>query len=281
MDSRSLEAAPPAVSATTTEWRGFFPGVVVSTEDPEKRGHVRVRVHQVYGDPDTEDEFIPDNSLPWARPNMALHDYHADFEVGDGVWVSFWGGESSEPIWHGQFLGDGDAPDEFTSSYSPRPKTRIIRTSNGHVIELRWVDGEQRITIITEGGREIRLDDVNDKIEIKTPNQLIELLDSGTIRAVTDAGTEIVLDATGVEIKSPTQIIKVLESGDVEIEATGTVKVQGTTSVSLGAAAPPKLKLVMDNFLTLFNAHIHGGIGSPPTVAAVPATHATLITEAN
>jgi len=137
----------------------MWPGVVVSTIDPLKVGRVKVRVPQVYGDSDSTDEFIPDAALPWARPSLPAHDFHAGFEVGDGVWVSFWGGEASEPIWHGQFIGNGDAPPEFVTSYTPTPKTRILRTTNGHLIEMRWVEGQETIRLVTAGQAKVELVD--------------------------------------------------------------------------------------------------------------------------
>jgi len=142
-----------------TQWDGMWPGVVVSTIDPQKVGRVRVRVPQVYGDAESTDEYIPDAALPWARPSLSPHDFHAGFEVGDGVWVSFWGGEASKPIWHGQFIGTGDAPPEFVSSYTPNPKTRIIRTTNGHVIEMRWVEGQEQIRLVTAGQAKVEIVD--------------------------------------------------------------------------------------------------------------------------
>ena len=171
----SGEDEPPITSLA-----GPWPGVVVSNEDPLKRGHLQVRVAQLHGDPVEEDEFIPDEDLPWAKPAFPAHDLHV-LEPGDGVWIEFWGGVRHYPVWRGQYLGLDDAPSEFSSAYTPTPKTRIIYTANGHRIELRWVDGEEQIRVVTAGGIEFNLKDAQalggPLIEMFTPGQRKLVLD--------------------------------------------------------------------------------------------------------
>jgi hypothetical protein len=214
-----------------SQWIGRWPGVVVSTQDPLRLGRVRVRVPQVYGDT-PEDDFIPDGDLPWAIPSFPTHDYHADFEVGDGVWVEFWGGNPNFPIWCGQFVGDGDAPSEFTSSYSPTPKTRILRTTNGHTIEMRWVAGQEKIRLKTAAG------------------SFIEMLDSpveGGIKIVaeTPGGRRMELSdfaaASRVAIETPTQKVEVVDTPTPAVNVTGTavVTVQGGSVVLTSTGGPP------------------------------------------
>jgi hypothetical protein len=211
-------------------WHGLWPGVVVSTEDPLRLGRVRVRVPQVYGD-ESEDEFIPDAGLPWAKPSFPVHDYHADFEPGDGVWVSFWGGCPHEPIWHGQFVGDGDAPPEFTSSYSPTPKTRILRTTGGHVIEMRWVAGAEKIRIRTQGGSFIDMLDSplegGVKIVAQTPGlRRMELSDFPALSRVALETLTQRIEA----IDLPLPVVNIISTGLV------TVQGQGITLASTGTA---------------------------------------------
>ena len=204
IDATSLLDAPmPGVS-----WDGMWPGVVVSTADPLRAARVKVRVPQVYGDSDSSDEFIPDADLPWARPALPAHDYHAGFEVGDGVWVSFWGGTASEPIWHGQFLGDGDAPDEFVSSYTPGPKTRIIRTSNGHLIEMRWVEGQEQIRLVTAGQAKVEIVDgvgttpPGPRITVSIGDKQVELNMATGALTVVNASGPVQVVGQGIELTS-------------------------------------------------------------------------------
>jgi hypothetical protein len=207
------EALPPS------EWHGRWPGVVVSTADPLKLGRVKVRVPQVYGDPTGETDFIPDADLPWALPSFAVHDYHADFEPGDGVWVTFWGGNPNFPIWCGQYVGDGDAPSEFTSSYTPTPKARVLRTTNGHIIEMRWVEGQEQIRVQSALG------------------SFVKIIDAPAL-----GGPKIILQTVGGQkieaMDLPLPAINVQSLGTVLVQgaAAVTVQGQGVTIASTGTA---------------------------------------------
>lgn len=163
--------------------KGPWPAVVVDTKDPQQRGRIKARSPQVYGDPEGEDEFIPDADLPWAEPAFPTHDLHVP-SVGDGVVLVFWGESSSNPIWLGQYLGDEDVPEEFASSYTPEPKTRLLRTANGHLIEMRWVEGQEQVRIRTAAGIVFSLIDTpalqGPKASLTMPDQKRIELDSVT-----------------------------------------------------------------------------------------------------
>ena len=273
------------IRASRAEWLGLWPGTVVDTEDPTKNGLIRVRVPQVFGDP-TESEFVQDTMIPWARPAFPTHDLHVP-EVGDGVWVSFYGGLAWNPIWHGQFLGSGDAPTEFTSSYTPTPKTRIIRTANGHIIEMRWVDGEEKIRVVTAGGSEFNmkdadaeggpliematlggykfsLDEKQQLIRAETPTQNIEILDA--------SGTINVNAVTNVNVNAGTQVT--VTSPAVDVLGTGLVTYKGAPCL-LGADGV-RDKLVMEKFFLKYNTHSH--ISAIPGIpSGLPIDAATLL----
>lgn len=216
-------------------WRGPFPGTVVSTADPLRRGRVRVRAPQVYGASEQEQRYIPDDQLPWARPAFPCHDLHAGYQTDDGVWIIFWGEDSSEPVILGQWLGESeneDVPEEFTSSYTPDPKTRLIRTSNGHKIEMRWVEGEEKLVLTTAGGICVELLDA-------------DALGGSLFRAKTPGGFEVVADEKErkTRIVTPLQKVELDESvtpPQVAVETPGDVNVtaQGATNQQfLGGAA--------------------------------------------
>jgi len=256
------------LEALETRYYGPWPGTVVSTADPERRGRVKIRVPQVYG-ATTEVEFIPDEDLPWALPCMPAHEFHVAFEVGDGVWVKFWGGSASEPVWFGQFLGVGDAPSEFISSYTPEPQTRIFRTNNGHVIEMRWVDGQEKIRIVTAGGSEFNmkdspaeggplieaftpdqfkmsLDEQLKKASLSTPGQRsVELDDTANIATLKDATQKVELAAATLTVFSPNPVI---------ISSTSTLALTATAAFILSALATFVLTAV--GLLTLTGAGV-------------------------
>ena len=217
----AIDATPVADEPTTAmSWNGVWPGTVVSTSDETKRGLVRVRIPQIHGEPSAEDEFIEDDALPWARPAFPAHELHAAYAIGDGVWVAFWGGDTIYPVILGQFLGSGDAPDAFTSSYVPDPRTRHVRTNNGHEFEMRWVPSEEKVSLRSAAGSEITIYDSTaeqgPRVLAGTPaGRVVEVSDFG-------GGT--------ARIQTPTQSVIIDDAGQtVTITTPGTVSVNGNT----------------------------------------------------
>lgn len=286
------------------DWPGVWPGVVVNTADETGRGLVQVRVPQVHGEPTEEDEFVPDEDLPWARPCHQVHDYHYAWAEGDGVWVAFWGGSSSNPVILGQFIGDGDLPDAAESAYVPDPRTRLIRTNNGHEFEMRWVPGQERVTMRSEAGNSIEMIDTpgGPIIRISTPDQTIEMIDTGSAINVTTTGT-VTTQANNITDNGVLSNMTFTGAGiwqflslaitcaaALTLTATGLLSITGaglvlaTTGgqIALGAVGGSKQALVLENFITdIFNLHTHGGVTSgpgstgPPSPLGVTGTHST------
>jgi len=207
------EVADPPFPAR--DYFGPWPAVVVDTKDPEKRGRIKARAPQIWGDDEAEDEFVPDADLPWAFPSFPTHDLHVP-EAGDGVILLFWGGSPTKPIWFGQFLGNDDAFAEFASSYTPEPKTRMLRTANGHVIEMRWVEDQEKIRVVSAGGLSFEMCDPTTvegpKIKLALPDQKVIELDgltnainitapTGTVNVLAPAGA-LNLTGQGVNVQS-------------------------------------------------------------------------------
>lgn len=225
-----------------TSWPGIYPGTVVDDQgEIPGDGKLRIRVDQVYGAP-TEEEFIANDQLPWARPCFPEAYTPA---IGEGVWVTFWAGDPSRPVWLGGWFPTAKIPAEFASSASPGPRTRLIRTPGGHTIEMRYKAGQEHVHVTTAGG------------------QKVDLIDAPA------------LGGPKVRIQTP---------GNVEIVAVGAVLMAGLT-VQVGAPTGTKYRLVDERFLTAFNAHTHldpqGGITGPPVVPVTPAGNATVKTTAD
>lgn len=275
-------------------WNGWWPGTVVDNADPERVGRCRVRVVQVYGS-EQEDEFIADDDLPWALPN-GRH-YQGTGEqwvppVGQTVWVSFIAGDHTDPIYQGGWATQDDAIPEHVSSYEPGggPATRVVKTENGHLFEMRWKTGESRIVLQTENGvkvrledtpagpyaemctpalRKVRLDDALQKAELSTPTQRVELLDlTQTINVVTPG------------------IANVSTGGATNITAAGAVAVQGQGVSIISTGTAPTLQTgggsststftgnVINNFNGAYNLTVIGV--TTLVLAAVVATIASL-----
>jgi hypothetical protein len=257
---------------------GLWPGTVVSDEDPDKEGKLRVRVDQFYGAAD-ESEKIEDTDLPWARPGQFLAGAGSGTprtpEVGAGVWVGFWGGSRSKPVWFGGFYGAGEVPSEFTSAYTPGPKTWLTKTPHDHAIEMRWVESEEEIRIETADGIKIRLQDADalegPRILLETPGGFQIVVDEKTqkIEALTPAGRTLLIDDQNQLAKLATiaQVVEMLDaSGAMNLTATGTMTLTATQlTLAVATISVAILSLTATGLLTLTGA----GVSIVTTAAAV------------
>ena len=87
---------------------GMYRALVTANDDPEGLQRVRARVPQVLGQ---------QAETTWAWPVLASRSTVISLpEVGDGVWISFEGGDVRRPVWVGTWAAAGqstapDAPD--------------------------------------------------------------------------------------------------------------------------------------------------------------------------
>jgi hypothetical protein len=75
---------------------GVYRGVVADTRDPLSKNRIRVQVPQV----------LSDQITGWAWPVVPITNGGAPMDaptVGDGVFISFEGGDPSFPLWVGSF----------------------------------------------------------------------------------------------------------------------------------------------------------------------------------
>jgi len=75
---------------------GFYRGIVQDNADPQKQRRLRLLVPQTTG---TGKDSVTD----WAWPVEPSSIHTGVPAVGQGVWVSFVGGDPDYPIWHGAF----------------------------------------------------------------------------------------------------------------------------------------------------------------------------------
>lgn len=86
--------------ANDKRFYGTYRGTVASTQDPDKLRRVKLTVPQVLGEEQTE----------WAWPQDQSAVQATVPTVGQGVWVTFEGGDPSFPIWSatfGKYQGKG------------------------------------------------------------------------------------------------------------------------------------------------------------------------------
>ena len=77
-----------------TLYLGMYRGIVVNNKDPEAQRRVMVNVPQLMAEGDKSG---------WAWPQETASVKVAVPEIGEGVWVSFEGGDPDYPVWIGTF----------------------------------------------------------------------------------------------------------------------------------------------------------------------------------
>jgi len=96
----------------------LYMGVVVSTNDPEHRYRIKVRVPSLYGAPGHDLSFITDHDLPWARPGLFLGSSVDGSRIvpekGSIVYVIFENGKLSKPVYLGVVpISNSELPEQY------------------------------------------------------------------------------------------------------------------------------------------------------------------------
>lgn len=226
-----------------------MPAVVVSNEDPEKAGRIRVRIPQYHGAQDNDNR-VPDDRLPWARPIFPFAGGGGGMfgvpQNDSAVAVLFFGGDYDTIFWIGGFLGDGDLPEEFEDGYdNGPPKSYLVKTPGGHRIELREKSDQVEIAIQTSSGHTVLLDDTNGVVSVESAQ--------GNKVEITD------------------------QAGEITIQANAKVNVTAP-QVALGPNGEDAV-VVESRLNALYNNHVHpspaGGNTGTPVVPLTPSPSPT------
>lgn len=205
-------------------WPGVAPAVVTDTNDPDDVGRVKLKFPWM----------ADDVSSTWARVMGAGAGNEAGLfivpDVGDEVLVSFINGDFDQPcvlggLWSKTNKMPGEVP---ASSSGEKPQVRTWHSKTGHILAV-YDNSDNKIEILTSGGRSIVLSDKDKKITLSTSAVTITLEDN---KLEIDGGTEISLKASSkVTLKADAELK--LEGANINIEASGMVAVKGA-SVQLG-----------------------------------------------
>lgn len=176
---------------------GVVIGLVNSLDDPEGLGRVQLTFPWM-------SESEPESN--WARIAAPMAGPERGFqfmpEVGDEVLVAFEQGELRMPYVLGYLWNGEDRP--------PRddPKLRTVKTVSGHVLEFDDTEGSEKITLQTQGGHKLAMQDGDGTLLIETSggNQL-EMKDTpASLTIKTPGGQEIQIADTpaGITVQTAT-----------------------------------------------------------------------------
>jgi uncharacterized protein involved in type VI secretion and phage assembly len=202
MNNSLLDLLIPTPDAAGDRIYGMVIGLVTNNQDPELMGRVKVRF------PWLSDQ----DESNWARvlTPMAGNERGMFFlpEVDDEVLVAFEQGDVRFPFVLGALWNGQDKPPE--TNEDGENNKRFIKSRSGHVIALDDKDGDEKIEIIDNSGK--------NKIIISTNDNSITISADADISIASNSGT-LKLSGSGIEINS---------QGDVQIEATGNMNLKAS-----------------------------------------------------
>lgn len=147
---------------------GCYRAYIASVSDDERRQRYRVRV------PHLHDESAPISALPWAEIGCAFAAKDAGdiphYEVDEGVWVMFEGGDRRFPVIMGGWIGYGSgvndlSPDQ-SEDYENGRRRWMRRDRAGNTIEMSEVEEELHI-LLQSGQARITISQHGDTVSIE------------------------------------------------------------------------------------------------------------------
>lgn len=128
------------------KYYGIYQGVVTNTNDPEKRGRIKVICPSVLGG---------ETESAWCDPMIPVaYDNGGDFCIpakNEAVWLQFINGNANKPVWLGGWWQKNMTP--LGDNYSGKDKVRIINyadctiTMQDDTIDINVGDGSSDLRI--------------------------------------------------------------------------------------------------------------------------------------
>ena len=287
---------------------GFtYAGIVANNKDPLKLGRLKVRVPHVFGSDSSGSGSIPVNDLPWALPaglpaggSGASGGFSQLPDPGDKVWVRFLDGEPEKPIWEWGMQSTDDRDNlqlhTYASGTPVGPPDRTVWTRYSNAIEINEGSiiattsqgyriiltdatdvgtSDGNLTITTQLGNMIQLDDLDSTIKITALEDLYFIVFNGVIGSsdnfawqtstgffsINSGGTFDVTTVDGINLTTSADTF-VDSLGNTTLTTTGDFLL-GFATLQLGLAAtePAVLGAMLSEFLTtlltLIDTHTH------------------------
>ncbi|WP_159789970.1 VgrG-related protein [Sodalinema gerasimenkoae] len=202
-------------------------GIVTNNSDPEGLNRCKVKFPSL-----TED-----HESQWARVvgTGAGSKRGLDWlpEIDDEVLVAFEHGDIHRPYILGSVWNGVDSPSEEidNSVVDGKVRLRSIKTTSGHQIQFIEEDkgsSHSGITISTNSGNKISIDDTENSITVETKNgQKIQVDDSEKSIQVSSLGNLNVQALQGIKLESKTGTIEINELG-ISITTPSIIKINGS-----------------------------------------------------
>lgn len=167
------------LSWVESHYFGKYRGVVTDTDDPAKRGRVKVKVPAVLGT--LEVWAMP--CVPYAGDKVGMYFIP---DAGAGVWVEFEGGDPSFPIWSGCFWGDDQTPGDAT------PAIKVLQTTAA-LVQLD--DDAQEIKVERTDGASVTM---TDELKAEAGSSSVDLTGSEAALTQGSAGVKVSGGATSL-----------------------------------------------------------------------------------
>jgi len=221
--SETLNMQPPL-----DRWPGVVTAIVTNVQEEKDWGMVKVKYPWMSEDAESH----------WARVLGVGAGPEAGFyvmpDVNDEVLVTFLHGDFNQPLVLGGLWNGNDAlpPEGKAAAKAERPLVRTWHSRKGHWIAMHDT-ADNKIEIVSKGGRSMTINDADSKLIIKTSNVTITLEDTKlNIETSADitvkAGTNMTLESSAnIKIKAGANLE--LEAGaNADLKANAMVNVKGS-----------------------------------------------------
>lgn len=253
-----------------------YDATVMTNDDPEKRGRIKIACVDLLGDEETE---VPQ----WVTPNLEWGWFivpdpgeivQIEVLTGDGQDESF--GQSSvenmqlrwsKRAWTDEEVEGGKARpinEDFKTNYGKR---RGFATPNGHILLFDDTDGQQKISLTWKQGESYSYIAFDEKGNITIANKNGSMLhldaDKGATTLVEEHGNYLTMNENGLNMVDKNGNIVELKDGVIQIISQGNVVVMGndasleTGTVHLLQSATEKI-IKGDTFGNdVYDPHMH------------------------
>ncbi|BEP29032.1 phage baseplate assembly protein V [Helicovermis profundi] len=215
---------------------GVTIGEVTNNQDPTKLGRVKIKIHDKFGDLETDWARITSSYTGKDRGLLILP------EVGDEVLVVFRDGDMREPYVIGSLWNQKELPPE--KNENGKNNIKILKTRKGHTITIDDDDKAGFIEIKTENGTSVLLDN-KDKGKIKIFDKGKKATaefdgNSGDVKisgnnklTIDSKSSKIIVDGTKNEITITSSAKIGVKAAQIELKASGTLDIKSGGIVNI------------------------------------------------